>query len=45
MSWRLSVTVVMWTSISGLKEMVNSVRSLLKEKGVDRKRIVYERYD
>ena len=31
--------------ICGLKEMVNSVRSLLKEKGVDRKRIIYERYD
>jgi NAD(P)H-flavin reductase len=31
--------------ICGLKEMVNDVRSVLKEKGVDRKRIVYERYD
>jgi CDP-4-dehydro-6-deoxyglucose reductase len=31
--------------ICGLKEMVNDVRGLLKEKGVDRKRIVYERYD
>jgi ferredoxin-NADP reductase len=31
--------------ICGLKEMVNDVRSLLKERGVDRKRIVYERYD
>jgi NAD(P)H-flavin reductase len=31
--------------ICGLKEMVNDVRSLLKEKGVDRKRVVYERYD
>lgn len=31
--------------ICGLKEMVNDVRSLLKENGVDRKRIVYERYD
>jgi ferredoxin-NADP reductase len=31
--------------ICGLKEMVNDVRGLLKEKGVDRKHIVYERYD
>jgi ferredoxin-NADP reductase len=31
--------------ICGLKEMVNDVRALLKEKGVDRKRVVYERYD
>ena len=31
--------------ICGLKEMVNDVRALLKEHGVDRKRIVYERYD
>ena len=31
--------------ICGLKEMVNDVRALLKEKGLDRKRIVYERYD
>ncbi len=31
--------------ICGLKEMVNDVRAMLKEKGVDRKRIVYERYD
>lgn len=31
--------------ICGLKEMVNDVRALLKEKGVDRKRIIYERYD
>ena len=31
--------------ICGLKEMVNDVRGLLKEKGVDRKRIIYERYD
>jgi CDP-4-dehydro-6-deoxyglucose reductase len=31
--------------ICGLKEMVNDVRALLKERGMDRKRIVYERYD
>ena len=31
--------------ICGLKEMVNDVRAALKEKGLDRKRIVYERYD
>ena len=31
--------------ICGLKEMVNDVRALLKEQGVDRKRIIYERYD
>jgi CDP-4-dehydro-6-deoxyglucose reductase len=31
--------------ICGLKEMVNDIRAQLKEKGVDRKRIVYERYD
>jgi NAD(P)H-flavin reductase len=31
--------------ICGLKEMVNYVRSLLKEKGLDRKKIIYERYD
>jgi ferredoxin-NADP reductase len=31
--------------ICGLKEMVNDVRALLKEKGVDRRRIIYERYD
>jgi len=31
--------------VCGLKEMVNDVRALLKERGVDRKRIVYERYD
>jgi CDP-4-dehydro-6-deoxyglucose reductase, E3 len=31
--------------ICGLKEMVNDVRGLLKEKGVDRKRVIYERYD
>jgi CDP-4-dehydro-6-deoxyglucose reductase len=31
--------------ICGLKEMVNDVRAQLKEKGVDRKRIIYERYD
>lgn len=31
--------------ICGLKEMVNDVRALLKEKGVDRKHLIYERYD
>lgn len=31
--------------ICGLKEMVNDVRGQLKEKGLDRKRIVYEKYD
>lgn len=31
--------------ICGLKEMVNDVRAALKEKGLDRKRIIYERYD
>jgi CDP-4-dehydro-6-deoxyglucose reductase len=31
--------------ICGLKEMVNDVRALFKEKGVDRKRVIYERYD
>lgn len=31
--------------VCGLKEMVNDVRALLKEKGVDRKRVIYERYD
>jgi len=31
--------------ICGLKEMVNDVRAQLKEKGLDRKRIIYERYD
>ncbi len=31
--------------VCGLKEMVNDVRSLLKEKGIDRRRIIYERYD
>jgi ferredoxin-NADP reductase len=31
--------------VCGLKEMVNDVRALLKETGVDRKRIIYERYD
>jgi CDP-4-dehydro-6-deoxyglucose reductase len=31
--------------ICGLKEMVNDVRALLKENGLDRKRIVYEKYD
>ena len=31
--------------ICGLKEMVNDVRARLKEAGVDRKRMIYERYD
>jgi len=31
--------------VCGLKAMVNSVRSLLKEWGFDRKHIIYERYD
>lgn len=31
--------------VCGLKAMVNSVRSLLKEWGFDRKHIIYEKYD
>ena len=31
--------------ICGLKEMVDDVRNLLKERGFDKKQIVYERYD
>jgi CDP-4-dehydro-6-deoxyglucose reductase len=31
--------------ICGLKEMVDDVRALLKKKGFDRKRIIYEKYD
>ncbi len=31
--------------ICGLKEMVDEVRALLKQKGFDRKRIIYEKYD
>lgn len=31
--------------ICGLKEMVNEVRAVLKEKGVERKRVIYEPYD
>jgi len=31
--------------ICGLKEMVDDVRSLLKAKGFERKRIIYEKYD
>jgi ferredoxin-NADP reductase len=31
--------------ICGLKEMVDDVRSLLKQKGFDRKQIIYEKYD
>lgn len=31
--------------VCGLKEMVDSVRSMLKERGFDRKQIIYEKYD
>jgi CDP-4-dehydro-6-deoxyglucose reductase len=31
--------------ICGLKEMVDDVRALLKQKGFDRKQIIYEKYD
>jgi NAD(P)H-flavin reductase len=31
--------------VCGLKAMVDDVRKLLKEKGFDRKRIIYEKYD
>ncbi|MGA7414943.1 MAG: FAD-binding oxidoreductase [Bryobacteraceae bacterium] len=31
--------------ICGLKEMVDDVRSLLKQKGFDRRQIIYEKYD
>jgi len=31
--------------ICGMKEMVDDVRALLKQKGFDRKQIVYEKYD
>jgi CDP-4-dehydro-6-deoxyglucose reductase len=31
--------------ICGLREMVDDLRTQLKEAGLDRKRIVYERYD
>ncbi len=31
--------------ICGLKEMVDDVRSLLKQRGFDRKQIIYEKYD
>ena len=31
--------------ICGLKEMVDDVRAFLKQKGFDRKQIVYEKYD
>ncbi len=31
--------------ICGLKEMVDQVRALLKQKGFDRKQIIYEKYD
>ena len=31
--------------ICGLKEMVNDVRAKLKDAGLDRKRIIYEKYD
>jgi CDP-4-dehydro-6-deoxyglucose reductase len=31
--------------ICGLREMVDELRSRLKEIGVDRKRLIYEKYD
>jgi ferredoxin-NADP reductase len=31
--------------ICGLKEMVDDVRAVLKQKGLDRKQIIYEKYD
>jgi ferredoxin-NADP reductase len=31
--------------VCGLKEMVDEVRALLKERGLDRKQIIYEKYD
>jgi CDP-4-dehydro-6-deoxyglucose reductase, E3 len=31
--------------ICGLKEMVDEVRGLLKQRGFDRKRVIYEKYD
>jgi CDP-4-dehydro-6-deoxyglucose reductase len=31
--------------VCGLREMVDSVRAMLKEMGVDRKRIIFEKYD
>jgi NAD(P)H-flavin reductase len=31
--------------ICGMAEMVNELRSVLKEKGLDRKRIIVEKYD
>ncbi len=31
--------------ICGLKEMVDDLRSILRERGFERKRIVYEKYD
>ena len=31
--------------ICGLREMVDDLRARLKESGVDRKRIIYEKYD
>jgi CDP-4-dehydro-6-deoxyglucose reductase len=31
--------------VCGMKEMVDDVRRILKERGVDRKRIIYEKYD
>jgi CDP-4-dehydro-6-deoxyglucose reductase len=31
--------------ICGLREMVDDLRATLKETGLDRKRIIYEKYD
>ena len=31
--------------LCGLKEMVDDLRRLLKQKGLDRKQIIYEKYD
>jgi CDP-4-dehydro-6-deoxyglucose reductase len=31
--------------LCGLKEMVDDVRRLLKQRGFDRKQIIYEKYD
>jgi CDP-4-dehydro-6-deoxyglucose reductase len=31
--------------ICGLKEMVNDVRGILKDMGIDRKQIIFEKYD
>lgn len=42
---RLAAGAVGQVYICGLKEMVDSVRALCKEKGLDRRQIVYEKYD